>query len=71
MKDGMEWVGVIGQKHLFRQCQIKNPCEAIKLNDLPQNLPMKSFKKSKHSCGVNVHESPWPAPFHIGFFHIK
>jgi hypothetical protein len=46
---GCDWA-----KYLSCQCQIKNPCEAIKLNGLPQNLPMKSFEKNKHSCGVNV-----------------
>jgi hypothetical protein len=42
------WDGVRGcdwAKTLSCQCQIKNPSEAIKLNDLPQNLPMNSFKK--------------------------
>jgi hypothetical protein len=44
------WDGVGGcdwAKTLSCQCQIKNPSEAIKFNDLPQNLPMKSFQKKK------------------------
>jgi hypothetical protein len=67
------WDGVGGcdwAKFLSCQCQIKNPCEAIKLNDLPQNLPMKSFKKSKHSCGVNV-KAHGLLPFTLGFFILN
>lgn len=31
--------------HGFYQCQIENPCEVIKVHELPQNPPMGSLRK--------------------------
>jgi hypothetical protein len=34
MKDGVDWVGVIGQNVIFCQEEIKNPCETIEIHNL-------------------------------------
>jgi hypothetical protein len=54
VKDGVERVGVNGQFFLICQVQIENPCETIEIHNLPQNLPMGSFRNAFHSCGANA-----------------
>ncbi len=39
---GLEW---LGKTSWFYQCQIENPCEVIKVHELPQNPPMGSLRK--------------------------
>jgi hypothetical protein len=59
VKDGVEHVGVTKQNIFFYQCQIEKTCEAIKVHDLPQNLPMGSFEKKN----INV-ASMWKPMAH-------
>jgi hypothetical protein len=71
MKDGVEWVGVIGQKKLFYQDEIENPCEEIEIHNLPQNSPMSSFINALHSCGAGAKQHGMFLLICIKFFHIR
>jgi len=53
VKDGVGWVGVIGQNVIFYQDKIVNPCEVIEIHNLPQNPPKCSFINALHRCGVS------------------
>lgn len=37
----------------------------LKVHDLIKNLPMSSFKKSKHGYGRASGKNPWPTPSHL------
>jgi hypothetical protein len=47
VKDGVEWVVVIGQNIVVLPMPIENPCDVIKIHELPQNPPACSFKLLK------------------------
>jgi len=54
---------------LFCQTQIKDPCEAIKVHDLPQNLSLWTFWKICHRSSTFA-KTHGTLPFiYVGFFH--
>jgi hypothetical protein len=50
--------------------KLKNPCEAIKTHNLPQNPPTSSFGNVLHDYGVNAKPRGMFPLIYNGFFHI-
>jgi hypothetical protein len=56
---------------LFYQDQTENPCDAAKIHNLPQNLPMGSFGNALHRCGASVEPHGLFLLICNGIFHTK
>jgi hypothetical protein len=68
------WGGMGGCKWAKCLCfvttKLKNPGEAVKIHNLPQNLPIGSFGNALHNYGANARLCGQLLLICSGFFHI-
>jgi hypothetical protein len=67
VKDGVEWVGDIGQNINV----LPRPCEIVEIHNLPQNLLVNSFTNALHNYGAGAKPHGLFFFIYIGFFHTK